>query len=285
MQEYYFLFGLALVWLAVASIQDIKTREVDNWLTFSLIIFALAYRAIYSYINNNPWFFISGAIGFAAFFLLANLFYYSGIFAGGDAKLLMGVGATLPFFPSFYSASFSLISFLLILFSVGAVYTLIYTFFLVYRDFSRFRKSFSLEIKKVWKFLIILLAVFLIANIVLKIDEIIIVLSLLVIAISPLLYAYTKAVENSCLIRKVKARELREGDWLYASFRVGGRIIEKSVHGLSKEDIRFLKKKRAGAEIKEGVPFVPVFLISYLIMLYVFLILRIDWVQVFSSLS
>ena len=36
-----FLIILALIWLIFAVISDLKTREVPNWLNFSLIIFAL----------------------------------------------------------------------------------------------------------------------------------------------------------------------------------------------------------------------------------------------------
>ena len=55
-----FLIILAIVWLAVASICDIRKREVPNWLNFSLIAFALAYRAFYSVIENDSKFFIYG---------------------------------------------------------------------------------------------------------------------------------------------------------------------------------------------------------------------------------
>jgi hypothetical protein len=35
---------------------DLKKREVPNWLNFSLVVFALAYRAFYSVINNDSLF-------------------------------------------------------------------------------------------------------------------------------------------------------------------------------------------------------------------------------------
>jgi len=44
MYEVIFLIVLALVWVIFATIQDIRTREVANWLSFSLIIFALGFR-------------------------------------------------------------------------------------------------------------------------------------------------------------------------------------------------------------------------------------------------
>src|SRR3989338_10180281 len=98
-----FLFALAFIWLCVASFQDIKKREVANWLSFSLILFAVAFRAFYALLNNNLWFFLNGLIGLAIFYAVASLLYYGRLFAGGDAKLLMAVGVVLPFSGSFFS--------------------------------------------------------------------------------------------------------------------------------------------------------------------------------------
>ena len=92
-----FLIGIAIFWMIMGSIQDIKRREVENWWNFSLIIFALAFRAFFSIENSNYWYLVWGLIGLAAGFIIANIFYYGRMFAGGDAKLLMALGTILPF--------------------------------------------------------------------------------------------------------------------------------------------------------------------------------------------
>ena len=53
MIEYYFLFVLTAVYLIIASIEDVKKTEVANWITLSLAVFALTYRAIYSVYSKN----------------------------------------------------------------------------------------------------------------------------------------------------------------------------------------------------------------------------------------
>ena len=67
MEEYYFLFALAIVWMIFAVVQDLKTREVANWLNFSLIGFALAYRAFYSSFTGEWMFLGFGFLGFLMF--------------------------------------------------------------------------------------------------------------------------------------------------------------------------------------------------------------------------
>ena len=46
------LICLALVWILFATIQDLRSREVANWLNFSLIIFALGLRFFYGLFSN-----------------------------------------------------------------------------------------------------------------------------------------------------------------------------------------------------------------------------------------
>ena len=46
--ENLFLIILGIVWIIGAVLQDLKRREVDNLWNFSLIVFALGYRAFVS---------------------------------------------------------------------------------------------------------------------------------------------------------------------------------------------------------------------------------------------
>ena len=131
MYENLFLLILALIWLFVASISDLRKREVPNWLSFSLIIFALAYRVFFAVFNSDLWFFLYGLIGLILFIILAYGFYYARVFAGGDAKLLMGLGAILPFASSLIGNLIFLGVFILLFLFVGGIYGLIYSLVLV----------------------------------------------------------------------------------------------------------------------------------------------------------
>lgn len=265
--KYWFLFAIALIWIIFASVQDIKKKEVANWLNYSLLVTALAYRGFYSLVNLDYWFFIYGAIGAVAFAILANALYYSKIFGGGDARLLIGIGAILPF-ESFMDMIGEGIMFIFLLFLIGAVYSIIFSFFILARNLDKFKIGF----RKNKKILLISYPIVIILSIIMKSlmfanGGFYFLITLLLIL--PLLYVYLLSLDK-CMIQLVKPDELQEGDWLNEDVKLAkGKVIRKSVHGLSKEDIALLRKARKSVWIKEGVVFVPVFLISFIIYLWI----------------
>ena len=275
MQEYYLLFGLGAIWTIFAVVQDLKKREVANWLNFSLIAFALAYRAFYAAFFEEIRFFVFGLIGFVLFFVLAHLFYYARIFAGGDAKLLMGFGVILPY-STFEELGYGSILFILALFFFGAIYGLIYSIFIAIKNKTKFSREFIKNLFKNRLFLIIIL-ILSIVFIFININQGIIFVFASIVLLS--LYIYALSLEK-CMIKLVNAKELQEGDWLEKNVRIGRRIIKKSVHGLSLEEIKSLKKNGKKVLIKEGIPFTPAFLFALVAMAPFFLVLRVS-LQVF----
>ena len=270
MLEYYFLYAIAFIWIVFATVQDLKTTEIANWLSFSLIAFVLAYRAFYASLFEDVMFFVYGLIGVLLFVVLGYIFYYSKVFAGGDAKLLMGLGGIWPY-ASFLDYLYIGLGFIFVLFIAGAIYTLVYSLFLISRDWNRFSKEFKNEFGKNcnWFYLgILLLVVF----------EVILWINfgyssfnvlILILVLLPLLYIYTKAVEKACMIKLKGPRELVEGDWLEKEVKIGRKVIRKSVHGLSSEEIKLLRRAKRKVWVKDGVPFTPAFLIGFLIMVMV----------------
>lgn len=78
---------LVLVMLG-ASWTDLRSRRIPNWLTISGIIAGLVIRM---WMGPGPV--LSGLLGVALALLLALPFFVAGVLGGGDAKLLMAVGA------------------------------------------------------------------------------------------------------------------------------------------------------------------------------------------------
>jgi len=265
----WFLIAVGFIAVIVASVQDIKYREVPNWISFSLIVFALGFRFFYSLFSGESFqdlnFFYYGLIGLGIFVVIGHLFYYSHFFAGGDAKLLIALGTILPFTNSIY-VNFKIGMLFLVLFMVvGGIYGLFWSILLSIKH----RDVFGYELKKQYYKFHGLIHVFIILGVLLMILSSVINLGLfmmgILIFIFPYILLYAKTVDEACMIKKVETSKLTEGDWLYENVKVGNKVIKQKWEGLSLDEIKLLKKKKF-VYIREGIPFVPVFFISFLIL-------------------
>lgn len=267
--EILFLIIIGLIWLGVASVCDIRKREIPNWISFSLIIIALSYRIFYSVFVSDARFFIYGLMGLAIFYIIAEIFYYSRVFGGGDARLLMALGSVLCF-SSNLSINLGILGvFIFLLLVSGSVYGIFYSLFLVFLH----KKEFSLELKKQIKgkkklfISSIIFAVFSFA-LVLLLNEKLFYVFPFIFLLSPLLYIYAKAVEESCMIAVISSKKVTVGDWLYEEVSVGKKKIRPYWEGLSEKDVEILKRTNRKIKIKQGIAFVPGFFFAFLLLVY-----------------
>jgi len=255
-----FVNYLILTGILIASIQDLKRREVDNWLNLLLIFSGFAYLALKSVFELNPIYFFFGAVSFLIMYALANAFYYSRIFAGGDAKLLLAMFALFAGV-SLSSTMADIGIFIIFLMLSGSLWGGFYSIILFA---SNFKKS-TREIKKYFSNFYFRSSIF--AGIILfalSFFNIIFLFASVFVFISALLYIFAKAVEKTSLTKEIPGGELREGDWLADDVKTGKRTIKAEWAGLSLDDIKILKKLKK-IKIKEGIPFVPAFLIAVLL--------------------
>ena len=268
-----FLIVLALIWVLFASIQDLKKRMVSNWLNFSLIIFALGFRFFYSLFESNSFaFFYQGLIGLGIFFVIGNLLYYGKLFAGGDAKLMIALGAVLPLSDVFLVNLRIFALFFLIFFFVSAIYGIIWSIFLVLstKNFKVYGKEFRKRINKNKKIIYLATIFGIILAILGFLDAVLFYFGILIF-ILPYLYIYAKTIDDVCLVKNLKTSKLEEGDWLYKDLRINKKLIKADWSGLSKTQIKEIRKKYKVIKIRQGIPFIPVFLISFLIFVYLYL--------------
>lgn len=270
--ENWFLITLALVWIIVAVIQDLRKREIANWWNFSLIAIALAYRAFLSVLYWDYRYFVFGLAGFGIFFALANVFYYSRVFAGGDAKLLMALGAVLPFSSLIFENLLIFFYFIVFLLFSGSVYGLLFSFVLASRNRKKFSQEFLRQFEKNKKLFAIFICIVIISLIfVFLIKEYLLFYVSLLFLLSPFLYVYAKSIEESCMVRAIKPRDLTEGDWLYQDVKVGKKKIKASWEGLSSKELKILKKRATRKIlIKQGIPFTPAFFFAFFLLLWKF---------------
>jgi len=266
MIEVIVLFALALIWIIFAVIQDCKSREIADWLNYSLIIFALGFRFFYGLFNGEWNFFLSGVGGFILFFGIANLFYYGRLFAGGDAKLLMALGAILPLQISLIDNIKNLGLFIFLFFIIGSAYGLIYSLVLGIKNWKKFKKEFIVQFNKNKILIYILLILSIVIMGLAFVEEMFLFFGILIF-IFPYLFLCFKSIDESCMIRNVPISKLTEGDWLYKDVLVGKKIIKATWDGLNKEDLILLKKKKF-VLVRYGIQYAPVFLISFVLFIF-----------------
>lgn len=195
------------------------------------------------------------------------MLYYGRMFAGGDAKLMIALGAVLPFSGSFSDNLKLFASFLLIFLFIAAFYSLIFSLVLALKNFKSFRKEFNRLVNKYKKtvYSVMLLGLVLMAF---GLFETIFFSLGILVFILPYFYMYAKAVDETSMIKKMSTRKLVEGDWLYKDLKMGNKKIKARWEGLRKEEIIRIRKKYKDILVRQGIPFSPVFLMSFLILIY-----------------
>lgn len=276
----YVLVSVALIWLIAASITDIKKREVPDWLNFSLIIIALALKSLQSIITEDFTILLNAIIALVIFLALANLMYYTRQWGGGDSKLIIGLGIIFvqypPTFLQFFDPKLTILfplTFFVNLLFIGAIYAIVYSLTLTIKNFDKVKKYTKVNRKNYKKsgLILPLISIFLIIiSFLLKfpISNLVLSIGVSLLVLYPLLIL-TKVVENSLMIKKLPTKKLTEGDWIYQPIYYKKRLlISNKIPGITKNHISLLKKYRIrNVIIKEGIPFVPAFLISTIISL------------------
>lgn len=260
------MLSLSSILLAISSITDIRRKEVPDFLTNTFILFGtLSQLTIFISTWNWDrliWVAISSAFSVAVGILL----YFSGIWGGGDVKVLAACALLFGyvemdelFFLKFFS------NFLL----VGAFYGSAFFSLVFLRNFSRisrWRKMFNFA----------LIACVLLLSLLFHQFWYVILMGGILIWLS----VNAEWVEGS-MRKYVEIPRLTEGDWLVKPVKYKGIVVEPRPTGLTKEDLKKLRRlyrmgRMKKVLIKEGAPFVPAFLIAFLLTLIFkeFLILK-----------
>jgi len=280
---YFILVAVAFLWTLFATASDIKTREVPDWLNYSLVAIGIGLRAIYSIASKEWTFLLYGIAGLFAFFLVGNFLYYTRQWGGGDAKLLMGYGVVFGSYPDtllgYFNPNLNMPFIAIILINillVGAVCGLVYSVVLAAKNKEKFLKEIkrlgkSKEFIKNGKLVVVVSAAAFIINLFFINANIKIILYLF--ALFALLYyiifLFIKSVENIAMYKKVRIEKVTEGDWIANNVVVNGRVVYRPERtGITKRNIMMLKRlKVKNVVVREGIPFVPSFFIALIISL------------------
>jgi len=268
------LLTITLIVLILATIIDIKTREIPDYLTYSLIFIAISLNFISSiiYKNNN---YITILIILLISILLANILYYTKFWGGGDSKLIIGLFLVFHTYPQFLLTYLNpslpypfLLTYLINLLLTAFIYGLIYSIILAIKDYKKFKKHFKNLLPKylTLRFISITISIIILFSYYLIKIPPLLPLSLLTF-LYPYILIFVKAIEKSSLIKLIKPNKLTEGDLLAETISYNNQTYSKKSLGLTKLQIQQLIKRNKPILIKYGLPFAPVFLIATLISL------------------
>lgn len=268
----YILIAVGLIGLIAGSLFDLKTREVPDWLSYFLISSGLGLRLIYSIFEMKISYILYGLIGFGTYFLFALIMYYTRQWGGGDAKLLMGLGALFGDYPinGFFNPNLDfpfLLTLIINIILIGGLYGILWAFYLGIKYWSKTKKElkkFNLKFLKIFIILVLLSFFVLLYNFDLFLVIFLILIFSILIIFSMI---FIKSVEKCCMYKDVNVNKLTEGDWVANDIKYNGKIIcKKKSYGLTNKQINLLKKyKFKRILIKEGIPFVPSFLAGFII--------------------
>jgi hypothetical protein len=262
---------ISIVWFSFASIQDLKTREVSDWLSYSLIIIGLIFYLFKSIIFKDIIFILQSLVISLSLFLAGSLMYYLRQWGGGDVKLLAALGALFPLYPEellrYFNPNLDLPFALILVLNIiifGSLQSLIYNFYLVKKN--NFKVDFKLN--KIY----LLISLFLIL-ITFFLDDFLMKILLLIMSLMIFIYPNFKSlifsIENKLMIKKIPIDKLTEGDWVIKDIYYKNKLLyNKNNPGISISQIKLLKKfKIKDVIIKEGMPFIPSFLIALIVSL------------------
>ncbi|MBS3138051.1 prepilin peptidase [Candidatus Woesearchaeota archaeon] len=295
------LIIIAVIYLLIGSYTDLKTREVPDIVNFSFIALAFGVNLSLSVIYSDWSFIVSSIIGFFLAIFIAMIMYYTGQWGGGDAKMLFGLGALLGIgiqFPIDFSVSilFTFKTILLQFFNqppllfiffvymliVGGVYGILWSIYLAAASWKKFIIAFNERIhqkdilllrKLLMMFsLVMIVVVFFIDDIAVKL---LLISLLLMLILTFYLYQFIKVIEKVAMLKSVNPEQLTEGDWIAEDIVIND-IYIAGPKDLGIEKMQILKLielhkegKIENVQIKQGIPFIPSFLITLLMSYFV----------------
>ncbi|MBI2664356.1 prepilin peptidase [Candidatus Woesearchaeota archaeon] len=278
MQQLIHLVVLAA--LAVGSYTDFKTREVPDWLNYGLIVFGVGVNLLLSIVFWTWSYIAYSIIGLALFIGIACALYYSGQWGGGDSKMLIGLGAVfglpISFAWPYVSMNAFLIAFWFNLLMAGVVYAMLWSIYLLIKNYRKFLKEAGKEMVRKRKMRRLSLAAAiaaLIAAIAISDFQLKLLLTAAgLLTILTIYYTiYSKAIEKAGMHKLVTPAELTEGDWVVEDVKAGNKLIASPKDlGVTKKQIKILKQLYAKRKIRKvlikvGLPFVPSFFAAMLL--------------------
>jgi Flp pilus assembly protein protease CpaA len=250
------LVAIALVGSFASGIYDMKTSNVPDKVVILMMVSALVIHTITGF-SIGDFSTLTESLLFGGLFLAFGLLmYFTGQWGGGDGELLVAIGIVLPnlsFVKTFFP--FFAISFFINTFFIGAAYSIAYSIILAYKN-PKISKKFFENLKE--RKIIIGLTISLSLSIIfLLISQFIFFAISILSFVLIFFHKFSKTIEDSFYIR-IPVRKLKVDDMLGEDIP-SLKLYKKYIKGLTKEQVKVIKKRKRYVTIREGIRYGIVF--------------------------
>lgn len=273
---------IALGFLIVAAYCDVlKRSEIPDSISIPFIVSVVLVRAGWAAWTRNWWFLLEGLSAGLILFAFGYLLYRLRQWGGADLLLVAGVGVTVgwtlppdlaslfsPLLPSSFLPAWA--TFLLNMMVIGSVYGIGWMVVLAFRS-EKLREAFLKSLREGWMGILVCAALLSALAYVVGMP---VLQSAGVGALLWIFYLFAQKVETNFFVRSIPVRQLRLEDWLVEDIKVKGKIIASASNpGITEKEFELVrkaiasKKLKGEVKVKEGIPFVPVFPITLIIMI------------------
>ncbi|NIM46973.1 MAG: hypothetical protein GTN40_02320 [Candidatus Aenigmarchaeota archaeon] len=257
------LVAIALVGSFAAGLYDLKTTNVPDKVCVTMIILGLILHILTGIFTKDFTYFINSLLYGGLFLGLGLIMYYFGQWGGGDGELLVAIGVLLPnlslvdtFFP--FALSFFINSFF-----IGAFWSVIFSLYYVYKN-QKLSKKFFNSFKDPITFSVALIPLIL-SILSLNFSSLFSLLFLLIFILF-IFYKYSKIIEQG-FYKRIPVSQLKVDDMIGENIP-SLKLYKKYIKGLTKEQVRKIKKTRKYIKIREGVRYGIVFPLALLFTLF-----------------
>jgi len=249
------LIAVALIGTGIAGYWDLKTTNVPDLLIIGMIAIGFIIHAITGFSTGN-FSSLTNALIYGGLFLgFGLIMYFTGQWGGGDGETLVAIGVLVPT-TTYVTTLFPFsISYFINLIFVGAIYSIVYAIYLASKN-PKIIKDFYKKILKNEK----------------------VIFSITIISILPVIfytelfffpvliflflifYYFAKTIEKG-FYKKIPVSKLRLDDMIGEDIPKL-KIYKRYLRGLTKQEVRKIKRMKRYVMIREGVKFTPVFFLT-----------------------
>lgn len=256
------LIVITFAFLLVASLHDLKTKEVPDYLSYLFMASGILIQAYYLAENFDLNYLLVLAANSVCGTAFGFIMYYARQWGGADAKLITGLSIYMsnPHNPWLFANYF--LNFLL----VGAFYGIIGSSIIILANAKKFGDEILKDFGKNKAFYVAGISVSCLGVITFFsnpfLGVLLVLLGFLLVSVLVLKNA------DALMIKSVPISKLVEGDWLIDRIVVNGRVLfdpKKSVD-VRKDQLEQIKNSGVKkVRIRDGIPFIPSFLIAFIV--------------------